>query len=144
MRYLAIDFGDKRTGLAVADDETKLALPLDVIETSSEEERLRQLRATVEDHNVSALVLGLPLNMDGSEGMAAKKAQRFASVLRATFSLPVYLVDERLTSEASAALMAQTSLGRRKRKIHQNAVAAAAILRDFLEIRCGTQPINEG
>lgn len=135
MRYLAVDLGDKRTGLAVGSDVTGVASPLDVIQTANEEERLRQIGRAIDDQGPDALVVGLPLNMDGSEGPMAKKVRQFADTLEKRFELPIHLVDERLTSEAANAQMSQSGLTHRQKKARRDALAAAAMLRDFLESR---------
>ena len=77
MMYLAIDRGGKRTGLAVGDDVLKLASPLDVIHTASEDELIRQINIIIKEQMPDALVLGLPLNMDDTEGPSAKGARAF-------------------------------------------------------------------
>jgi putative Holliday junction resolvase len=132
MRYLAIDPGDKRTGLAVGDDLTNLVTPVDVIVTRHPEERLRHIARAIEDHGPDALIVGMPLNMDGTEGPAAKNARAFADLLQQRFKLPVHLVDERLTSAVADDQMAQTGLTHKQKKNRRDALAAAAILRDFL------------
>ena len=133
MRYLAIDLGEKRTGLAVGDDVTGIASPLDVILTSSLEERFRLIKLAVDDQGPDALVVGAPLNMDGTHGPAAKQAQAFADELGKRFGLPVHLFDERLTSFAADEQMAQSGLTHGQKKARRDALAAAVILRGFLE-----------
>lgn len=137
MRYLAIDLGGKRTGLAVGSDVTGLASPAGVIETADANERMRQLAKHVEDQGPGALVVGLPLNMDGSEGPAAKQVRAFAEQLSERFGLPVHLVDERLTSDAADAEMARTGLTYGQKKKRRDALAAATILSEFLATRRG-------
>ena len=135
MRYLAIDPGDKRTGLAVGSDVTGLASPAGMIQASSEEQRLQGIAKAIEEQGPDALVVGLPVNMDGSEGPAAKRVRQLADVLHERFNLPVHLVDERLTSVAADEAMARTGLTHKQKKQRRDALAAAAILRDFLASR---------
>ena len=137
MRFLAIDYGERRTGLAVGDDEPGLASALAVIDTASSDERLRRIARAIEEQGPDALVLGLPLNMDGTEGPAAKTVRAFAGVLRDRFGLVVHLVDERLTSDAADTEMNRAGLSGRRKKAHRDAVAAATILSDFLAQRKG-------
>lgn len=137
MRYLAIDAGDKRTGLAVGDDVTGIATPLEVIVTASPVERLRLIRLAIEDQGPSALVLGLPLNMDGTEGPAAKKTRAFGKQLAVVTKLPVHYADERLSSVAADAQMARTGLTHKGKKERRDALAAAAILRQWLAQSAG-------
>ncbi|MBB6429336.1 Holliday junction resolvase RuvX [Algisphaera agarilytica] len=135
MRFLSIDLGGKRTGLATGDDETGIVSPLDVIVTSNEEERLRQLGKFIEDEQPDALVLGMPFNMDGTLGPAAAKSVALAKTLTERFGLPVHPMDERLTSATADQQMAQSGLTHGQKKARRDALAAAAILRDFLEAR---------
>lgn len=133
MRYLAIDLGAKRTGLAIGDDVTFLASPLEVIETASEPERWRRLARAVDEHGPGALVIGLPLNMDGTHGPAAKQAMAVAEQLTQRFGLKVHAVDERLTSFAADQLMSRSGLTHRAKKERRDALAALTLLQDFLE-----------
>lgn len=139
MRYLAIDLGEKRTGLAVGDDVTGIASPLDVIQTSGEEERFKQLARAIDEQGPDALVLGAPLNMDGSDSPGVARAKAFAEELARRFGLPVHLFDERLTSVAADEQMAQSGLTHGQKKARRDALAAAAILRGFLEARDSPQ-----
>lgn len=135
MRYLAIDLGDKRTGLAVGDDETGIATPLDVVKApvNPPERLLREIERAIDEHGPSALVIGLPLNMDGSEGPRAKLVREFAATLEARQSLPVHFEDERLSSAAADWSMSQTGMTRGQKKSRRDAIAAAAILKSFFE-----------
>lgn len=132
MRYLAIDYGGRRTGLAVADGETRIAIPFSVIEAANNEDRLAGLRRAVDELGPDALVLGLPLNMDGSEGPAAKTVRTFAALIGEHFGLPVHFIDERLTSHDAEGRLGEAGLTGRRRKARRDAVAAAVFLRDFL------------
>ena len=139
MRYLAMDLGEKRTGLAVGDDVTGVASPAGVIETGDATRRMQRIVEAIEEHGPGAIVVGLPLNMDGSVGPAGKGVQAFAKALGERVNLPVHLVDERLSSEAANEQMARSGLTHRGKKRRRDALAAAVILRDFLDQRGGTQ-----
>ncbi len=140
MRYLAIDIGDKRTGLAVTDDQTRVILPLDLIEVATAErageswlDALSHAISTQFGPNTPAeLVIGLPLNMDGTEGPRAKLVRSLAARLADRTRLTVRFQDERLTSADADWSMAQSGLTHRQKKARRDALAAAAILRDFL------------
>ncbi|MEM6393868.1 MAG: Holliday junction resolvase RuvX [Planctomycetota bacterium] len=133
MRYLAIDLGKRRTGLALGDDITRLATPWRVIETSSETERWRQLCRAIEEESPGVVVVGLPLNMDGSTGPAATASNALATQLRQTTGLPVELQDERLSSAEADELMARSGLTHKQKKARRDALAAAAILQRYLD-----------
>jgi putative pre-16S rRNA nuclease len=131
MRYLAIDYGTKRTGLAICDAGETLASPLAVIE--DRRNLLTKIAQVVAAEHVEAIVLGLPLNMDGSEGPQSKLVLKFADRLQAHVSVPVYLQDERLSSFAAEERLAPANLTKGKQKKRLDAVAAAAILEAFIE-----------
>ncbi len=135
MRYLAIDLGAKRTGLAVGDDVSMLVSPAGVIQTGHAEVRLQAIGRAIREHEPDALVLGLPLNMDDSEGPAAKAARALGRQLEARFKRPVHFMDERLTSFAADEQMSRSGLTHGQKKALRDALAAAAILRDFLNHR---------
>ncbi|MGA0872685.1 MAG: Holliday junction resolvase RuvX, partial [Phycisphaerales bacterium] len=101
MRYLAVDLGGKRTGLAVGDDLTRIASPVDVLEIPPGPRLVEAILRAIAEHGPDALVIGLPLNMDGSEGEAAKQVRAFGDLLANAASLPIEFHDERLTSRAA-------------------------------------------
>lgn len=134
MRFLGIDPGEKRIGLAVGDD-LAIASPLPALTQGKPEERWAALTAVVKTQRITELVVGCPFNMDGTTGPAAKKAEAFAAELRTRFGLPVHLVDERLTSH-----LAEQSIPKKKlRQIRGSGVvdsrAAAILLGDYLQQR---------
>jgi len=131
-RYLAIDLGQKRTGLAVGDDELRLAMPFGVVVSGNPEQTLIQVGKTIEAEQPDAVVVGLPLNMDGSESAGSKRARDFAAALGERFGVEVHLMDERLTSAVADEQMAGRELTRDQKKMRRDALAAATILRDFL------------
>ncbi len=134
MRIVAVDLGDKRTGLAVGDDETGMVSPLSVVEIPLKDESglIAAVTKAAVEYGADILLVGLPLNMDGSEGPRAKLVRAFAERLGARADLPVRYQDERLTSAEADWSMARSGLTRGQKKSRRDAVAAAAILRDFL------------
>ena len=135
MRYLAIDYGDKRIGVAICDAAETIASPLAVIE--GQRELLDKIADLVKSENVGAIVLGLPLNMDGSEGPQARIIYRFAERLKAHLQIPVHFQDERLSSFSAEDKLASTELTRRKKRKRLDAIAAAEILQSFLDQKKG-------
>jgi len=101
MRYLAVDLGDKRTGLAVGDDELRMAQPVCVLEVPIGDMLITALIKSIEEQGVDALVVGLPLNMDGTPGQRVTITKEFAKKLEAATSLRIHFQDERLTSSAA-------------------------------------------
>jgi len=140
VRYLAIDIGDKRTGLAVGDDETRIVSPLDLIEVPTAERAggawLDAIALAIADqfgpHSQAELVVGLPLNMDGTEGPRARIVRALAARLADRTNRVIHFQDERLTSVDADWSMAQSGMTHKQKKQRRDALAAAAILRDFL------------
>lgn len=134
-RYLAVDLGDKRTGLAGADSITRIASPLHAlhIPIAQRDRLLTALADAAREHEATDLVLGLPLNMDSTDGPRAKLARAFAHDLHTRTNLPVHLHDERLTSAEADWSMARTGMTHAQKKARRDALAAAALLRDYLE-----------
>jgi len=130
-RVLAIDLGSKRVGVAVSDELRITTNPLPAIERRSWKDLLRRVAAVIESYDARALVIGLPLNLDGTEGSAAKDARAVAEKFQRSLRIPVYLQDERLTTFAATAQL--KAAGRSDHQIEQevDSEAAAVILRDF-------------
>ena len=153
-RILALDYGRSRIGMALADEEARLARPLGTLERINRNEDMRRLRELTNEHSVREIVVGLPLHMDGSRGEMAEEAARFAERIRKQIGLPVKLLDERLSSWEAERIL-EEEMGkkfvprnsehptRRKRedsRISVDAVAAMVILREYLE---GALPSKE-
>ena len=139
MRYLCIDLCDVRTGLASGDDITRIVQPLVVIEERDEARRLAKVAAAVEDHGPDRLVVGLPLNMDDSEGPRAENVRAFGARIEAALQATrlrvpeVTFWDERLTTKEADALLVDAGYTGAKRKERRDSWAALVILRDWLE-----------
>ncbi|QQE10193.1 Holliday junction resolvase RuvX [Planctomycetota bacterium] len=133
MRYLSIDFGDKRTGVAMGDDLLRIATPLDVVRTGSMVERERLLMRIIEAEEPDELVVGVPLGKDGEVGDAAKKIMGYGESIEKKSGLKVHYVDERLTSQVANEQMAMSGLTHKQKKARRDALAAAAILKRFLD-----------
>ncbi|HKQ05275.1 MAG TPA: Holliday junction resolvase RuvX [Blastocatellia bacterium] len=132
MRVLAIDLGSKRIGTAVSDALGLSARPVETIRRTSLERDLARLQALVEDLEVEAVVVGLPLRMDGQIGDAASGVLRFVERLRARLAVQVFTQDERLTSYEAEQMMIERGLNREARRARSDEFAALLILEDFL------------
>jgi putative Holliday junction resolvase len=130
MRFLCIDLGDKRTGLAVCDNDETIASPVGVIEGRGD--LYNEITRAIEQYQVGALVFGLPLNMDGSEGDRAAIVRKFAAQLSEKIKLQVFFQDERLSSYSAPGRLSQTGLTHKKKKGKIDAIAAAEILKEFI------------
>lgn len=131
-RVLGIDVGTVRIGIALSDEERLVATPLVTIPGRDEQAALSQISALIEEHNITALVAGLPLDLDGSTGRAAKRTLRFLERLEQRTGLHVHLLDERLTSVQAERHLLDADLSRSRRKAVLDQVAAALILQSFL------------
>jgi putative Holliday junction resolvase len=152
---LAVDYGRVRIGLAIAELETQLPRPLLTLERVNRNEDMRRLRELARDHHVREIVVGLPLRLDGTRGEMAEEATRFAARLRKQLGLPVNMLDERLTSWEAERLLEEQSgrtlheakthpkAERRSVKVSIDAVAAAVILKEYLEQRRATKNDTE-
>ena len=133
-RVLAVDYGQKRIGLAVSDELLLTAQPLATMVRTNRRNDLRRLRELCRKLGVARIVVGHPLNMDGTRGPMAEEAARFAARVHKDLGVPVELADERLSSWEAARTLRQTK-SRGKRPEKADDVAAAVILREYLETR---------
>jgi putative Holliday junction resolvase len=147
-KILALDYGRKKIGLALADAEARIAEPVATVERINRNEDMRRLREFARDHGVKRIVVGLPLRLDGVAGEMADEAKRFADRVRKQIGLPVEMVDERLTSWQAQQVLEQefgrrithheTPRGRRKitrdsaDKYSVDSIAAMLVLREYL------------
>ena len=130
MRYLAIDYGGKRTGLAICDEGETICSPIGMLTTGKN--LIDEILAVIVEHNAAAVIVGLPLNMDDTAGDAAKRVYAFGDKLKNHVDIPVYFQDERLSSFDAEQKLAGT-MTRKKKKARLDAIAAAAILQSFLD-----------
>ena len=141
MTWLGLDFGTRRIGVAVSDGVGWTARGLTTIQRKGGIRDLEAVGRLVQEHDVEALVMGLPLNMDGSEGRMADLSRRFAATLSDHLGLQVHLFDERLSSFAADEVMEQAQVKRGQRKAMRDQVAAALILEAWLRVQ-QAQPVS--
>ena len=132
MRIMAIDYGDARTGVAVSDPTGLLAGFTTVIRGHRPEEVAAEVAQLAEAHGVAELVLGLPRNMDGTEGPRAERCRGFAQELERASGLPVTLWDERRTTIEAHAILHESGKKMKAHKKNVDAVAATLILEGYL------------
>lgn len=133
-RYMAIDFGTKRIGLAVGDDVLRMASPLTTIKATGRwDEDIAALSREADAYGVEEFVVGLPLNMDDTEGPQAKLTRRFGNALAKRCQKPVHFCDERLSSVAADDMLRPAELTNKGHKSKRDRVAAQIILQDFLD-----------
>ena len=135
MKIMAVDLGKARTGIAVCDESEMLASPVTVIHEHNEEHLLKKIAQIVFEQQPKLLVVGLPRNMDGSEGESAQRCRSFAEKLQNETQLAVTLRDERGTTITAHGYLNSTDTRGKKRKAVVDAVAATIILQDYLDFR---------
>ena len=133
MRTLGVDLGRVRIGLALADDVLRTARPLTVIARTTPAADLAAIAAAAREYEVDRAVLGLPLNMDGSEGPSARLARAFAPKLERALGVPVELFDERLSTFEAEIRLRDQGFSAKDRRSRVDAEAAAVILQGWLD-----------
>jgi putative Holliday junction resolvase len=132
-RILAVDYGRKRIGLALSDELGLTAQPLATLARVNRQTDLRRLREACRARGVTHIIVGHPLHITGEAGEMAHEAARFAARLEKVTGISVELVDERLTSWEAARTVAETKPSARGKRSSLDDVAAAVLLRDYLE-----------
>ena len=135
MVILSVDFGRARTGIAVCDPNEMLASPVTVINEKYVPNLVAKVAALAAEKKAELIVVGLPVNMDGSEGESAQNARRFADALREACGIPVDLLDERCTTMEAHVFLNATNTRGKKRKAVVDAVSAVIILENYLARR---------
>ena len=135
MIILAVDLGDARTGLACCDGGELLASPVGTIQSGYIEHILEQTAQAARQHNAQRIIVGLPLNMDGSKGPRAALCEEFAQRLAQQVEIPVKLWDERSTTVTAIGYLNKTNTRGKKRKAAVDALAASIILESYLNYR---------
>jgi len=130
-RILGIDHGDVRIGIAMSDETAFLASPLTTVQNGKG--AVDEIVALVQEHGVEKIVIGLPLNMDGSFGLATEKVRRFSEKLSKKTEVPILEMDERLTTVTAHHNLREAGLDGRQRKSVVDMAAAQIILQDYLD-----------
>ncbi|MGA2091071.1 MAG: Holliday junction resolvase RuvX [Endomicrobiales bacterium] len=132
-RVMGIDFGLKRIGIAVSDPMGVMAHPVAVINRETMEKDIQRITVIAKEYAVAKIVMGLPLNMDGTPGRLTQEFMSFSNRLKKDLLLPVEMIDERLTSYGADCMMIEhADLSREKRKKIKDKIAAALILEIYL------------
>ena len=135
MRVLGLDYGRKRIGLSISDENACLASPLPFYKRVYLRKDLYALATIAKEQHAGTLVIGLPLNMDGTKGKMAREVEAFARELQAVVKRPVELYDERLSSAEAERVLLEGHVKRQKRRQLRDGLAATVILQGFLDSR---------
>jgi putative Holliday junction resolvase len=144
VRYLGLDVGDARIGVALSDETGTLASGLLTLQRSGPRRDVKAVAALVREHEVGGVVVGVPWRLDGTAGPQAEKVMGFVESLRRAVRVPVETWDERLTTVAADELLAEAGVHRRDRKERIDRAAAALILQDYLDTRRGATASSGG
>jgi putative Holliday junction resolvase len=135
MRVMALDYGGRGVGVAISDELQLTVRPLTTIrrEKRRYSEVIKRIGELVAENEIATLVVGLPLNMDGSRGAAVERVESFISDLRRSISIPIVTVDERLTSREADRILREMGVGMRERRERSDEYAASVILQDYID-----------
>lgn len=133
MRFLGIDFGEKRIGLAISDPAGRVAVPLTTLERRNDRSALRQIAEIAREEGVERLVLGEPVGLDGERGPNAERVRRFGERLAELTGLPLELVGEALTTVEAHERLREAGKDPRKEKSRIDALAAQILLQEALD-----------
>jgi len=136
MRTIGLDVGDKTIGVAMSDEVGITANPVTVISrTGSLKREIGEIRRMVEENNVECIVVGMPFMLDGTKGIQAEKVDAFVEELRRRLKVPIVTWDERLTTSEVERILIASDQSREKRKKVIDKMAAAVILRSYMDSR---------
>ncbi len=133
MRILSLDLGEKRIGAAVSDPLGFTAQGIETIPNRGKENSLEAIHKVCSEYSVNEIVIGLPVNMDGSMGPKAKEVVEWMALIEKKTGVPVKSWDERLTSRQAGRLMIEEGLSRQKQRMNSDRLAATLILQSYLE-----------
>lgn len=132
-KILAVDFGDTRTGLAISDPSRFLASGIGYISPGGIDKTAEAVALSAKEQGVAAVIVGIPVNMDGSEGGRAARCRKFASFVKSLSGLPVAMLDERMTTMTAARYLNETNTRGKKRKTVIDTLSAQIILQNCLD-----------
>ena len=135
MIILSVDYGDKRTGIAVCDKLEMLASPVCVLTEWNAETLAEKIVDIAKQKNAEQIVIGLPRNMDGSKGFRAEACEALGELVKSKCEIPVTFWDERLTTVSAHRILSENNVRGKKRKSVVDAVAAEIILQNYIDSR---------
>jgi putative Holliday junction resolvase len=134
-RILGLDYGEKRLGFALSDTGEIIAMPLCVVVCGRPEDALKETLKVCAETKAERLVIGLPINMNGSKGPAAQKVLAFVELITPRLTIPVCTWDERLSTKAATNVLIEAGTSRQRRKEVVDKLAAQIMLQNFLDAR---------
>jgi putative Holliday junction resolvase len=135
-RILGVDYGTVRVGLAVSDQDRKIAFALETYTRRSKEADAAHLRAVIENEQIGLIVVGLPIHLSGREGQKAEEARAFAKWLGTVTAVPIVFADERFTTVEAESALWEAGLTHKKRRARRDKLAAQMLLQAYLDAGC--------
>ena len=135
MIILSLDYGEKRIGVAIGNSELRTSTPINPVKNTNKESLIAKLKEIIYDYEVTFVVLGYPLNMNGSESLMSKKVNKFKNLITLATGLEVKLIDERLTSFEAEEMLKNSRGDIRKSKNLIDSVSAHIILTEYMETK---------
>lgn len=133
MIMLSVDYGDRRTGIAVCDKNQILATPVCVINEWNADSLADKIIALADEKKAEKIVIGLPKNMDGSKGFRADACEELGNIIKGKCSIPVVFWDERLTTVSAHKILSDNNVRGKKRKAVVDALSAEIILQNYID-----------
>lgn len=132
MRYLGIDYGTKNMGISISDMTNTIASSLKVISYNNIEDVIKEISSLIQEYNITHIILGYPLNMNGSKSKTCEKIDEFIIKLKKNLNVKIDTIDERLTSVLANNLLISSDMSRKKRKKIVDKISASIILQSYL------------
>ncbi|MEG2769219.1 MAG: Holliday junction resolvase RuvX [Oscillospiraceae bacterium] len=142
MKIMAVDYGDSRTGLAMCDRTEFLASPIGIIQEKSLAKTAEKIIYAAREYEAAMVVVGLPLNMDGTHGARAEKCTKLVEIIKPIIGIPVEMWDERSTTKTALNVLSDNGTYGKKRKEVLDAVAAVVILESYMAFRKNNEDKN--
>jgi putative Holliday junction resolvase len=139
MRFMGLDVGDKRIGVAISDESALIASPRETLERTGNKKDIAHLLELARREEVSEILVGMPWKLDGTSGPQAEKVSRFVDALRASTEILITTWDERLSTVGAERAMIEADVSRAKRRGAVDRVAAALILQSYLDAKRANQ-----
>jgi len=139
MRTLGLDIGTRRIGVALSDEMGWTGMPLETVQVKRGGAHIERIAAICRERSVSAIVAGIPLNMDGSEGRAVRKVRALLERIREATDLPIHEWDERLTTVAAERVLKQSGMHHARRRQVVDQLSASLILQGYLQAQANAQ-----
>jgi len=133
MRFLGLDYGSKRIGVALSDPDGTMAFPIETIQVKPDGSHFKDIKDIIDAYQVAKLVVGLPYNMDGSLGDRAREVMKWGGQIEAFLGIPVIFWDERLSTSEAHEMLIGINVKGRKRKSIVDKIAASIILKGYLD-----------